>query len=393
MKVLIVTANFRAEGVNPWLLDDLSSELVRSGHRVDVLVHSPTAPRPRGQQEIGGATVLSVGAERAPRTSVGKLVSYLATAARVHTVGWRWLARNHYDLCIYPSIGAFSFGLPARLRRRGAVSTLLFVMWDFFPVHQLDIGRIRAGALSGALKRIERAAIQRADVIATMSPANERFLRAYHRDLRARSVTIPPWAADEPGAPVPKRERFSVIFGGQLARGRGVDTLVDAAVLLLAAGADVDVIIAGSGPDEDHLRAYAAEQGASNVEFTGGLPREQYRTMLRSCHVGVAVTVAGVTPPSFPSKIVEYCANGVPSIVSVEESSDAGELVEAHGAGLAVRAGSPQSIADAITSLATEHRDGILEARAARARALFDEELSVRIAAERMTREAGAPPI
>ena len=388
LKVLIVTGNFRTVAENAWLLDDLATEFARSGHSVDVLVHSPTAPRERGLQLFeDGVRVFSVGAERAPNGRLSKVASYLATGARMHTKGWRWVKKNHYDLCVFPSIAAFSYGFPARLKRRGLVSTLLFVMWDFFPIHQIDIGRIRGGAFAGLLKKLEKLSMQRADVIATMSPANEQFLRSYHDDLTTRTVTIPPWASGTELTAAEKRSRFSVIFGGQLARGRGVDTLIDAAVVLRATGVTVDILIAGSGPDDERLRAYAAEVGATNVSFMGGLPRDQYRELLRSCHAGVAVTVAGVTPPSFPSKIVEYCANGIPVVVSVEDSSDAGSLVETYGAGLAVPAGSSVAIADAIARLATEHTDETLQIRADLAHALFRDKLSVRNAVVRMADE------
>ena len=361
MKVLIVTVNFRTVTENAWLLDDLAAEFAHLGHSVDVLVHSPTAPRKHGlQQRDDGINVFSVGTERVPNGRVSKLASYIATGFRMHTTGWRWAKRNRYDLCVYPSIASFSYGFPARLRRRGVVSTLLFVMWDFFPVHHIDIGRIRGGIASNALKRTERLSIQRADVIAVMSRANEVFLRSYHRGVSTRTITIPPWATGGELTAVEKRTRFSVIFGGQLVRGRGVDTLIDAALLLQDAGVNVEILIAGSGPDEERLRAHASEVGAANVSFTGGLPRDKYREVLRSCHVGVAVTVAGVTPPSFPSKIVEYCANGIPVVVSVEDSSDAGSFVETHGAGLTVSAGCPVALADAIRRLAAEHAAGTL---------------------------------
>ena len=391
MRVLIVTGNFRAHGVNSWLLDDLACEFRLAGHDVDVIVHSPTTPRPRGVSiQPDGTVTFSVGAQVAPRGGMAKLISYLATGFRLRTSGSRWASRHAYDLCIYTSIAAFSYGLPSALRRRGGVRSLLLVMWDFFPVHQIDIGRVRSRGLGRVMKSVERWAMADADVIATMSPANERFLSSYHPGLLARSIIIPPWAAPAGADSVTQRDRFSVIFGGQLSPGRGVDSLIRAAALLR--GEEIDIVIAGSGPDEQALRQLAYRLRASDVEFVGALAREQYRQLLRSCHVGIAITVAGVRPPSFPSKIVEYCANGIPSIVSVEASSDAGEFVVLHGAGLSVAAGDPLALADAVRQLRDEHLAGTLATRSARASALFNSQLSVVRAAEIMI-EAAAPSL
>jgi glycosyltransferase involved in cell wall biosynthesis len=396
VKVLLVTGNFTAPGVNPWLLDDLAASLAHAGHDVDVIVHSPTAPRPRGLTigETPRIRILSVGATTRPASAVAKLRSYIATAVRLHTTGTRFAAASTYDLAVYPSIAAFSFGFPSRIRRKGIARRLLFVMWDFFPIHQMEIGRIKPAAIAPMLKWIERLAIRRADTIAVMSPANEQFLTAYHPGLTAQIVHIPPWAAAsaahtshaEPGAD----DRFTVVFGGQLVKGRGVDTLLDAAHNLERRSVPVRVIIAGTGPDAPDLHAKAEALGLRSVDFVGSLPREDYRSLLRRSQVGVAVTVPGVTPPSFPSKIIEYCANGLPVIACVEDSSDAGSYIERHDVGVSVRAGDHVALADAIASLVQEHASGTLALRGQRARALFLAELSSDRAADAMMRTVNA---
>lgn len=392
MKILLVTGNFTAPGVNPWLLDDLAAALADAGHDVDVIVHSPTAPRPRGLSQ--GASprirILSVGATTQPSSAIAKLRFYLATAVRLHTTGARFAAASVYDLAIYPSIAAFSFGFPSRMRRKGIARRLLFVMWDFFPIHQMEIGRIKPAAIAPALKAIERLAIRRADTIAVMSPANERFLAAYHRGLAARIVHIPPWAATSTaGAPPVEanpNDGFTAVFGGQLVKGRGVDTLLDAAHELERRGVPAKIVIAGAGTDAASLHAKAKELGLRSVEFVGSLPRDEYRALLRRSQAGIAVTVAGVTPPSFPSKIIEYCASGLPVIACVEQSSDAGSYLERHGVGVSVSAGDHMALADAIAGLVDEHVSGTLAARGERARELFLAELSADRAADAIVR-------
>lgn len=386
MKILLVTANFAAPGINTWLLDDLVAAFTDAGHEVDVVVHSPTVPRPRGlaAPESGPVRIFSVGASAAPVGALAKLRSYIATGWRLHTTGWGFVKSSSYDLCVYTSIGAFTYGFPGRVRRAAIAKSLLFVMWDFFPIHQLEIGRINLRGAHGLLRRLERAAISPADVIATMSPANEAFMRAYHPGLSGDYIVIPPWAAHSPIVASEKNDRFTVLFGGQLAKGRGVDTLLNAARLLREDGSDVDVVIAGAGPDEATLKAMAERLDLANVRFAGQLDRTAYRAMLGRVHAGIAVTVPGVSVPSFPSKIVEYCANSLPVIVSVEPTSDAGHLVEVYGAGLVTPAGDARRLADAIALMGAEHDAGTLFARGSAARNLFENEFSVTVAAARM---------
>jgi len=242
--------------------------------------------------------------------------------------------------------------------------------------------------------------MKNADVIAVMSPANERFLRTYHPSVHAHTIVVPPWASD-PLLPTaerrPRQERFTVIFGGQLVAGRGVNTLLHAARQLQADELPIDVLIVGDGPGRIDLVTLAEKMGLTNVTFLSKLPRGEYRRLLQSAHVGVAITVPRVTPPTFPSKIAEYCAARVPIVVCIEAASDAGAMVEAAGAGFAVPAGDETSLASAIRTLYGEFLGGELESRANKARALFESELSVERAAETLravaTQQAAVPEL
>jgi len=388
MRVLIVTGNFAGENQNPWLLDDLALQFARSGDEVDVIVHDTKNARARGSQDrhVDGIRVTSVGPTRVRAGRLGKILNHVEAGWGLHTIGFRSARTSPYDLCVYTSIGAFSWGLPARLRRAGLVKRSVFVLWDFFPIHQLEIGRIAANWLHAPLRGLESLSMRNADAIAVMSPANERFLRTYHRDVRGETILVPPWASDPFSGGIvrsgTKRERFTAIFGGQLVAGRGLDTLLRAAKRLQDSACPVDILIVGDGSARVSLIALAQELGLTNTTFLAGLPREEYRELLRSSHIGIAVTVAGVSPPTFPSKIVEYCASGVPMVVCVEPASDAGSIVEAAGAGLSARAGDDASLATAIKELHAEEAAGILEARARRARDFFEAELSVSRAVE-----------
>jgi glycosyltransferase involved in cell wall biosynthesis len=288
-----------------------------------------------------------------------------------------------YDLCVFTSPAVVSGGLPARLRRRGIARQLLFVLWDFFPIHHTEIGRVPSGPLESVLKRAELACIQDCDVIAVMSPRNAEFLRAYHPGLRSRTVLVPPWSAEAvtPSA-AEKRTVFTVVFGGQLTRGRGVETLIDAARLLQAREVDVAIEVYGWGPLRDELALLAEGSDLRLLTFHDPLPREQYRAMLRTVHAGVAITVPGVSVPTFPSKIVDYAQASIAVIACLEETSDVDKLVAGSGAGITCTAGDPLGLADAIADLAKqESRSGAATHMGLRARRLYDSTLSAEAAA------------
>ncbi len=385
MRILIVTGQFGGNDFDPWLLDDLATALANAGDDVDVLVSDTKHARPAGYSAYADRRIrlFSAGPKRIRNGTVGRITTHLAAGWRLHTVGFGLLRRRRYDLVISTTIAMLSWGLPARLRRTGVAKRSLLILWDFFPIHHIEIGRIKGRLLEAPLRQLEGRFIKAADFIAVMSPASERFLRAYHRGVHADIVSIAPWASD-PGAPdsFRRRPRFTVLFGGQLTAGRGVDTLLRAAHLLQNRKTAIELLVVGDGPASQELLALAGKLGLTNTEFVKRMPREAYRELLRSVHVGVAITVPGVRPPTFPSKIAEYCAAAVAVVVCVESASDAGRMVEESGAGLAVPAGDARLLAEALGELALEHAHGSLQARYQKARRFFEDTLSVTRAAE-----------
>lgn len=397
IRVLVVAGVFASGDSDPWLLDDLVTEMARLGAFVDVVVHDTKTVRPigLGQSSTPRVRVWSAGPTKRRDSAIGKFWNYATTAVRLHTSAFRFVRGNQYDVCIFSSIGVTSFGFPRRVRHAGIARRLVFVLWDFFPIHHIEIGRVGARWLHGLLRAVERQTIVGSDTVAVMTPRNAAFLREYHPGLRADTIVVPPWApALDPFADAPRQKKadvFTVLYGGQLVPGRGVETLLDAAARLLAEGAPVCVVIAGWGSDASRLRRDAEDRGLSNVQFIERLPRNSYLELASTVHAGVALTVPGVSIPSFPSKIVDYCRMGLPVICCIESTSDAGEILAQSGAGLAVLAGDADGMAAAVRQLLAEHRDGTLVHRAANARRFFDESLCVEHAARQMLVVAGRP--
>jgi glycosyltransferase involved in cell wall biosynthesis len=292
-------------------------------------------------------------------------------------------------VCIFSSIGITTAGFPRRLRRAGVSKSLAFILWDFFPIHHIEVGRVRVRWLHRPLKVLERAALSTADVIAVMSPRNESFLAHYHSGLFASTIVVPPWSRWTAQTETPKLNQFTVVFGGQMVPGRGVETLLGAARLLQARAQPIEVQIIGEGPTRQRMEALAGHWALRNVRFLPSCPREEYRGVLMRAHAGVAVTVPNVSIPSFPSKIADYCAAGLPVIVCIEDASDAGDIVAAANAGIKVAAGDEGALAQAIETMLQEHEQGTLAERGNAARALFVRELSAERAAQRLLSACG----
>ena len=259
-RVLVFAGAFSTSDADRWLLDDLVDEFVAQGALVDVLVFDTQRVRPRGVERRNGDRIrmISVGPEGLPRSGAGKILSRLAAAARMQLSAYGILRKQTYDLGVFTSIAVMSAGLARRLRSANVIADLVFIEWDFFPVHQIEIGRLPGNIFMRSLRHLEYFCIANSDTIAVMSPANEIFLRKYFPKYGGRTLILPQWAKREESGDLPKSPRFTAMFGGQLVKGRGVETILRAAALLQAQNAAVDILIAGDGVLRSSYRCLAA---------------------------------------------------------------------------------------------------------------------------------------
>lgn len=286
------------------------------------------------------------------------------------------------------------WGLPGRLRRTGRVTNLVLIYWDFFPLLQYEIGRLKYPIFAPLLKAVERRAIAPADRIAVMTPKNAEYLDRYFPQLPSEIQIIPPWSESglffEPSEDKWKSPVLKVIHGGQLVPGRDIGVLLDAARLLEAdaeSRGQFEFVIAGDGTEREPLERRAA--GLHTVRFTGNLDRDDYQALLRECHLGIAISTPNKTAPTFPSKISEYAGTGIPILVAIEDCSDAGHIVVQFGAGYNIPAGDPAGLAGSLRAALKELRDGTLRERGEQARELWKEELSVESAVRHLSAGLG----
>ena len=178
--------------------------------------------------------------------------------------------------------------------------------------------------------------------------------------------------------------------------GRGFEDLLDAAAILEERGSSVQIRIFGDGPLRDHLRKEIDSRALENVFLMGRVPREEYLHAIKDADAGIAATVQGVSVPTFPSKLVDYASVGLPIVISTETAGDVGQVVSHAGAGIAVKAGDPQELADSLLFLADPRHECERREMSMKSRGWFEGSLSAAVAAQRIARavqEESAPSV
>ena len=147
--------------------------------------------------------------------------------------------------------------------------------------------------------------------------------------------------------PVPHQSRGRrLLFVGRLAAVKGVAVLLESVALLRRDHPDVELTLAGDGPDRPLLERRAAELGISQrVRFLGYQSQSQVRELLRQTDVFVMASFA----EGVPVVLMEAMAAGVPVVAT--RIAGIPELVEDGVCGFLVAPGSAQALADKVNAL------------------------------------------
>jgi glycosyltransferase involved in cell wall biosynthesis len=209
-------------------------------------------------------------------------------------------------------------------------------------------------------EEMELATMRDADDVVVISEALGAHLR--QRGIADERITVIPNAVDvEHFKPAVRDEtlarelgvdgKFVIGFLGSLKAYEGLDVLLDATERLVREGADVALLVVGSGPERAVLRAAARDKGLAEViRLPGEVPFDsvhRFYSLFDACPF--PRTSHAVTRLVPPLKILEAMAMEKPVIVS--NLAPLLEMVTPGTTGLCARAGDSESLADQLRAL------------------------------------------
>lgn len=149
-------------------------------------------------------------------------------------------------------------------------------------------------------------------------------------DIPSSKVIIVPNGVDislfDPKLHTPIRlfEGFTIGFIGNLASWQGLDLLINAFSELREAGANINLVFVGDGPERQHLEKKIKHLQLSNfVKFVGFVPQNQVPKYISGFDIGYTGQTERTESRMYcsPIKLYEYMAMGVPPIASDYEDT------------------------------------------------------------------------
>lgn len=344
MKILLCVKNFSIDEKSSWLTDDICQYFDETGYGVHVLFLDVKGNAKKGiYKKFGRTTVycypLSKNRSKVIKVSeiIGAWVFFLSNVRKIKP-----------DFILNFTMFSFFSPVVCLLRVIDKRVHIAGIVWDFYPFHFIDIGKMKNGIVSSALYYLEKREFLSANSLYYMSDANRRFSEKYFPGVeKIPAKVLGLWRTNHTELSRRKDVRkesaaLHVMFGGQLTNGRGVDQILDAAKLTKT---DTIINIIGGGSEFSAIESRIYAENIVKVNLRSSLPREQYIDELSKCDLGLVVTVPGNTV-SFPSKYLDYVMQAIPIVVSVEETSDFSEFVtNVVGCGISCKVGDPVELA------------------------------------------------
>jgi GalNAc-alpha-(1->4)-GalNAc-alpha-(1->3)-diNAcBac-PP-undecaprenol alpha-1,4-N-acetyl-D-galactosaminyltransferase len=212
----------------------------------------------------------------------------------------------------------------------------------------------RAHAIGALWSGLRRLTYPRAAVLVVQTESVAAWFRTTHaRPARIAVIPNPVFEVADV-TPAPARSRTFLFAAGRLTHQKGFDLLIRALALLVARGSELELVIAGEGPEHGRLAQLAEELGlSSRVRLIGRVQN------LSGWMTAAAAFLLPSRYEGFPNVLVEALACGA-AVVAADCPSGPREILRDGRYGLLVPCEDPQALAGAV--LALEH-DETLRAR------------------------------
>jgi glycosyltransferase involved in cell wall biosynthesis len=367
LRFLLVCMQFPTGPGQSYMTTELADALVGAGHKVEILFLDWSASA--GGDTESFVTARGVRVVRCKPRILAGFGSLVRNASKFLLSGRHaaHMAQQYFDLARFDAVIAW---MPAvaiaplvPLFRHAGIRRRILFIWDFFPDHHREIGRMPGGPPYWIARAWERKLLAHFTAIICTLPGNADYLRRRYRITPEQRVLVTPiWSETSPRPAVDRGavralhglplDRPIAVFGGQLVAGRGFEQMLGAAEEASSAGSPLSFLFVGDGPLAPMLRDRAGAQ--ANVLYLPAMSRDAYLDLLGACDVGMVATVPGVSSYSIPTKTIDYLRAGLPVIAAVEHGNDFVAILDRHGVGRAVPFGQPMQFHRAAERLATD---------------------------------------
>ena len=289
------------------------------------------------------------------RNFIKRALNYLSFFITAFTYLWLKSKKNNKVYVYHPPI---TVGLAAAFVHKLGGPRYILDVQDLWPNTLGSTGMVNNPTVLKVIGALSRFVYQNAETVIAQS-------QGFQAELIKMGVkknqltTIYNWC-DESRVVIEKkvaksklkwRDQVVMVYCGNLGPAQDLHNVLEAISLVQERVENFKFIMVGTGIDKESLLQRTAELGLNNVEFWGRKPRAEIPSILAAADFAlVSLRSDPLFDITLPSKMQEYMFAAKP-IVAVG-GTELRKLVKESGAGLAIPAGDPTGLAEALIHIA-----------------------------------------
>ncbi len=364
IKIFFLTLAYPTDSSDRNLYSDLIDEIASRGN--EVIVFKPDESRTFGRpSEVTRIRSKIISIPTGKITKVGQLIKAINTLmleGRFKKVVSQYIDVKP-DVVIYSTPPITFVKVIEFLKRKTGCSTYLLLK-DIFPQNAVDLGMIKKDSIIYEyFRRKEKRLYKISDQIGCMSPANVEYVLKHNPEIDSSKLHVNPNSMrPTPIEEIPSldisileqygipKDKFRLVYGGNLGKPQGIDFLLES-ITALSALPDVHLTIIGDGTEYRRIEKYIMNKQLTNVTLLKTLPKSEYKALLACMDVGLIFLDSKFTIPNFPSRVLDYMDVGLPIITATDKATDLGRIIMENNAGLACESNDLENLLRCIKSL------------------------------------------
>ena len=238
---------------------------------------------------------------------------------------------------------------------------LIFVSYDLYPEVATVTNTLREGnIICRLMNHINKCVYRRADHVVALSAEMKEFILQNRDTSRDKVTVIPNWYRDQGERTDIQQDnrfretvngRFVVSYFGNMGTMQDMDTILGA-IRELKDDPGIFFLFAGHGNKMEKLKEIVEQEQISNITIHKFLHGKDFEDALAISDCAFVSLEKGATGLCVPSKTYSYMLQGIPLLAVMDECDIVRDIEK--GAGLWVRNGESEKLADAIRSLQSD---------------------------------------
>ncbi len=318
------------------IMSELVYELDRQGHKVTVLIPSPSNNTCCETKSYDQFKLISI---RTPKTNdMGYIRRTFAEFITPYVIFYRLgsspIINESFDGIVWYSPSIFFGPLISRLKKRYGCPAYL-VLRDMFPDWAVDLGLMKKRLPYYILKFIEFYQYKVADRIGIQAPGNFKYFNDGFLE-RFKSKVELLWNWTTPGdmniscsinlEKTQLADRIIFVYAGNMGVAQDFDLIMNL-VELFREQYEVGFVFVGRGSEFPRLKLLAEQRELANIIFFDEIDSAQIPALYAQCDIGLVALDPRHKSNNIPGKFLSYIEAGLPVLARLNPGNDLAELI------------------------------------------------------------------